>query len=234
MALTWQQMRTYILEGILKDEVGTDQRYSDTQMLAYARWACVELSFHTAQSASYTYTCDGATDQFVLPEDMIDNIENAGLVGFSNSEGVRYIPVYNLMPEVYWPTENSTTSRYCYWEWPSGRLTLGWKPALGEKIILNYFKIWTPPLQDNDLMSIPLWMEQPFAYLVSAAALEPIGTQAANVRQWNRKMDSGNPEDNPAQKQALHFIKQATRLLSKYPVQDRSNFYLITPRKPSR
>jgi len=233
MSVTWATMKTYIQEGILKDDTA-DSRYTALQFAAYARWACAELSQHTARADEYVYQGDGTQSRFVLPSDLIDTVEKSGLVALVDTSSTRFIPPYKRLPEVSWPTDVTGLPREAYWEWPTGNLTLGFTPSASQKLVLNYFRIWHPPEQDDDLMEFPQWMEQPFVYLVAAMAMEPISVQAANVRQWNRKQDSGNPEHNPAQKQAKWFIEQAQRVLSKIAPQDRESFYLLNPRKPQR
>lgn len=233
MNLTWAMMKTYIQEAMLKDDTA-DSRYTSVQFLAYARWACAELSQHTARADEYVYQGDGVQSKFVLPADMIDTVEKSGLVALVDTSTTRYIPPYRRLPDIIWVTDITGQPRECYWEWPSGNLTLGFVPSHTQKVILNYFRIWRPPVAEQDVMEFPQWMEQAFVYLVSAMALAPTSVQAANVRQWNRKQDSGNPEHNPAQKQANWFIEQAHRVLAKVAPQDRESFYLLNPRKPQR
>jgi hypothetical protein len=232
--LTWAVMKQYILEGILKDPNDEDTQYSPEQLTAYARWACAELAQHTAQADCINLDCDGSRYQFALPTDMIDTIEKCGLVSYDDGTNTTYLPVYKRLQEIIWPTDVATRDVKAYWEWPTGQLTLGFIPKINTKLILYYFRIWTPPVEDVDVVNIPQWMEQAFAYLVAAAALEPKGTQFANIRGWNRKQDSGSPEDNPAAKQAGWFVKQAQRILAKMPPQDRENFYQLDTRKTGR
>ena len=235
MTIDWATMQLYILEGLLKDVPGTDQQVTSIQLTAYARWAMAELSQHTALADTYIYDCDGSTSSFVLPSDMVDGVEKTGLLGYSNRSGVNYLPPYHRIPEVIWPMNlGNTTQRQCYWEWPTGRLTLGFTPAVDEQIILYYFRIWPVPTLPEDILTFPQWMEQAFAYLVASAVMVPYSTQSAKIRTWNRKQDSGTPEDNPAQKQSRWFVDQANRILNKVQPQDRENFYLLSQRKISR
>lgn len=222
-------MKSYILEGLLKDEPGTDQRVSNNQLVIYARWAMSELAQHTAVATLQTYNCDGVVKAFALPGNMVDSIEKSGLVGYETESRVEYLPVFRRLPEITWPSDVSREIK-AYWEWPSGTLTLGFTPENGDKILLNYFRIWNSPVLDADVLEIPQWMELPFAYIVAALAMEPIGAQSANIRQWNRRMDSGQPEHNPAQKQAAWFIQQAYRYLNRVAPQDRETFYRVEPR----
>lgn len=230
----WSTLRSEIYEGLLKDEAGT--KYPPDQMLVWAKWALVELSMHTAEAAYKTYACDGSTYQFVLPTDIIDNIEKSGLVGHNNGTDTNYLIALRNDPNTKWPnippTEAKNTGATGFWEWPSGRLTLSFMPSAGHQIILNYFKVWDVPTDDNSELIFPLWMETPFCYLVGAAAMNPKGVSASDIRQWNRKQDSGNPEHNPLHRQAEFFLGQARRLLDKQGPQDREGFYQV--RGPDR
>lgn len=230
MSILWGDFQRHILEGLLKDAEGV--RYTPEQMLVYIRWALSEVSNHTACADMYYWDGDGQTKQFVLPANMIGSIEKCGLVALVNGPTADYLPPYKNLPatKTTWPTINSPNSIKVYWEWPSGKLTLGVPPSTSEKLCLYYFRIWDIPIDDNSILNIPRWMEQPVALLCAAAALEPISTQYANINQWRRKTDSGTPEHNPAEKQARWFIENAHRILNQTAPQDRETFYLNDPR----
>lgn len=218
----WGTLRNYILSGILKDADGTT--YLPENLKIYARWACVELALHTAQATSKEWNCDGKTSQFPLPADMVDSVEKSGLVYLLDGATVKYIDAVHLQAGTSWPVASPTTVQG-YWEWPTGVLTLGFIPKSGQKIGIQYFKIWDAPESDNDELAFPQYCEHPFAFFVAAYAMDAESTQSSSIRQWNTKSDSGSPEDNPLQRQSEYFMKQAHRLLSKIPSQDRENYY---------
>lgn len=216
---TWAEMKTRILVGLMKDEEGPDQRTSDDLLAYYAKWVCSELAHHTAVPDTVSYACDGILNQFALPNNIIDRVESSALVGYTTSSGTTFLAPIKRVPGKSKPTNS------VYWEGPGRKFSLGFTPKLGETISLDYFRTWTPPVDDTDVLEIPAWMEFPFAYLVAAYAMEPIGLQAANIRQWNVKADSGSPEDNPPQSQAGWYIKQAYRILALTERQDRATFF---------
>lgn len=231
MTIAWSDLREAILSGLLKDDQA--ERYTPDQMLIYARWACKEISFHTAQAAVSTFTCDGSHATFALPAGIRDSISKVGLVVYDDNAGrSTVLPPRLILPGTIEVKAGSKEQSRCYWEWPSGTLTLGFMPAAGGTLTLYYFKDWDAPTGDASVLTFPDWMEQPFAYLVAAYALEPNGVQQTNIRQFNRKQDSGSPEDNTAHKQIEHFIKMAQRLLSRVQPQERETFYRNDPRTP--
>jgi hypothetical protein len=121
-------------------------------------------------------------------------------------------------------------SALAYWQWPEDVLDLSFVPDKGSQIELRYFKVWQHPDGDNDFLEFPIQFEHPFAYLVAAAAFDPLGAQASAIRTWNRKTDSGTPEDNSLQKQSEFFLKMADDKLSEMGAQDRETFYANTLR----
>lgn len=248
--IKWSELRTDIVEGILKDP--DTKKYSLPQLLVWARWACSEISTHTAEAALTFFECDGETYQFALPDNMIDNIEDTGLVGLDDGEKVEWLPPLALNPNTLWPWPlppspeqsvalstslssraiKSTTKTPGYWEWPSNTLTLSFIPEDGLRLVVHYFKIWDAPQADDDLLMFPSWMERPFGYLVGAGAMDPLGAQASDIRQWLDRSASGVPEQNPLHRQYEFFIRNAERILSKHRVQDRENFFSVNrPRK---
>jgi hypothetical protein len=218
---TWLQLKQSVLYGLLKDDAG--ERYSDEQMLTYARWAMTELSAHTAAPDVAIYTLTGP--QVEAPTDAVEPLAKSGLVVYRFGGRDRYLISHRRRPGTIVGAEDAQV----YYEFPVGKLTLGFQPQPGSQLLVHYFRIWRPPTADADVLEIPQWLELPCAYFIAAFALEPIGTQAANIRQWNRRQDSGTPEDNPALQQVRHFVSQAYRILGRFAPQDRETFYAMTP-----
>jgi hypothetical protein len=228
--ISWGVLKSYILDGLLQvsttssttTEVTDDIVYTSAQLLTWARWACSEVSYHTAQAAQERYLGDGVTKKWLLPPLMIDAIEKTALVMYDDGKTQNFLPPLKVRPDLVFANGHSQRA---YYEWPMGTLSLAFIVPNGQSVTLDYFKIWTPPTDDNSIMEFPQWMEMPFAYFVAAYAMEPVGVQASRIRQWNRKQDSGNPEHNPLHRQTEHFIAMANRLLNKATPQDRDKFF---------
>lgn len=215
--------------GLPAGTTTTKERYTPAQMLIWARWACAEISFYHAQTASIEFDGDGATYAWALPPNVVDSIERTGLVALKDGITVSYLRPIREIASTIFPIGTGANVKG-FIEWPSGVLSLGFVPSNNQKIIVSYFKVWDPPVDDNSILDFPHWMEQPYAYLIAANAMNPFGTVAAQVRQWNQRQDSGHPEDNPLNKQSRFFLDQAMRLLARAGVQDREKFYRVGPR----
>src|SRR5574340_391447 len=157
--IKWGVLSNYIQNGVLKDPKST--KYTDTDLLIWARWACVEISYHTAELAQQVYECDGEGYQFDLPDDMVDDVEHTGLVGIDDGTKVTWLPSLRLDPNAtwQWPVVQSTavsssssllsaSNSGGFYEWPSNCLTLSFVPKASERLVVRYFKIWDPPAND--------------------------------------------------------------------------------------
>jgi hypothetical protein len=217
---TWGELRSYIRNSLLKDEKAS--RFSDASLLVYARWATQEISQHTAQCWSHEWQTDGVLRRFVLPKNIVGAVERTALIQHVKGTQVSVLVPYDLTPGMAF---NATTEHKGFREWPSGSIELDFVPKADETLEMNYYRVWPVPTDDNFEIPFPVWMEHPFSYLVGAFALDPEGVQAALIRQWNTRLDSGNPEDNTLIQQSRYFTQQANRLLGLVSTQNREHWY---------
>lgn len=234
MTVKWSDLKGYILAGMLKDPDMVE--VTDAQMLTWARWACAAISAHTAEAATLTYACDGVKFQFDLPADLIGGVEKAALVAYTDSGKIQYLDSIRRMASVVWPAGVTSLDNIAdvppgYWEWPYGKLTLSFVPPATATLSLHYFKIWTPPIDGNSLLTFPQYLEQAFCYFVAAFSMDPDTRQFSGINEWRRRQDSGTPEHNPAIKQSDYFMRRAQEELGRYTPQDRETFYKVNPRK---
>lgn len=226
MTILWRDLRDRILYGLLvpyTDPTASESviaRYSYEQMLVWARWACAEISMHTAEEASFTLTLTGRV--FSLPQDAVDPISKAGVVVYKTNNQEEVLQPISRHPSLL------RTKVKGFWSSPT-QVTLTFEPAANSQATVYYFKVWDAPTDDTSLLKFPSWMELPFSYLVAAYAQAPSGSQSANVRQWNRRVDSGTPEDNSLNDMARFFIQQAYRVLHLHPAQDREFAFEFQP-----
>lgn len=238
MAIDWGTLKGYIRTGLLKDVptsagITVEQsQFTDAELLIAARWGCVYLSQRFAQETTLTFTCDGVAFTFALPDTLVDDVERTGLVILHRANDIEYLAPIRTLPGEQWPvsvqSESSALTRgYYHWQ---DLLQLTFIPNSTDTIELRCWKNWNAPLVDADLLTFPIRLEQPFAYIVSAFAFDPLGAQASAIRTWNRKTDSGTPEDNSLHQQSQYFLMMADKLLAAVGPQDRETYYNQSPR----
>lgn len=84
--------------------------------------------------------------------------------------------------------------------------------AVGDTdITLYYWAYWSEPqfrviddelVFDDERILVPPWAITPLCHYVAALVLQPGAIQAARIRQWNIRVDSGRPTDNSRSLQA--------------------------------
>lgn len=74
-------------------------------------------------------------------------------------------------------------------------------------------------VNSTDVM-IPLWAELPCLHLTAAFCLQPGAIQAADIRQWNISVDSGNPLHNVRAQQAREHVWWWDACLGRVPPVD--------------
>ncbi len=235
MAIRWEDLKGYIREAVLKDIIvnNSTPQFADTQLLIAARWACAALSMHTAQAFTYHIPADGTAYKFDLPANTVDGVEKAALVIYNNNTKMEYLAPVRVQPGVTWPTKapgDASASLRGYFEWPQGVLVLTFVPAKDTEIVVHAFRQWAPPEIDDSLLEFPMAFEQPFSYMVGSLVLDSLGFQAAAIRTWNRKTDSGTPEDNSPKDYAKYLWFTAEERLKDIGPQDRETYYHLAPR----
>lgn len=245
--IAWLKFKKQILSSMLKDPNSDNHKSED--MLTWARWALAEASMHTASSATFTIECDGFTNVFDVPDDSVDPIDQTAILEYNSGNERIFLPFIRPQPESIWPLlsqtqGNSPSSAYSrstsaggssipyeigVMNWPENKITLQFTPGNGTSILMHYFRIWDEPVDDDSVLKIPRWMEQPVAYMIAAYSMDPDSLQSSEIRQWNGKTDSGTPEQNTLQKQAKFFMENARRIFLSVPPQDRATFFGAGP-----
>lgn len=87
--------------------------------------------------------------------------------------------------------------------------------ATGEAEI--YFQTGYPAIAlDDDAIPLPRHLEEALLYYVASRGLSQRAANSANLDQFDRKVDSGKPTDNPLLQMAGHYKQQAESVLASY------------------
>lgn len=215
--MLWSVYRNLVRRSVLKDEglnTWTDESLLDFCMLSLRTFAA-----HTAVATSTVFqNATGTT--FTLPENLYDvePLADSGLIYFrQQSDGAKTY----LAPSLY-PTEKKGELLFTTW---GNSLTLSEAPPSGTDLYIFHFAYYTDPVLSTDPVGIPNWAYPAFSLLMAAYSLTPVSVQSANISQWKVKSDSGNPEHNALRAQQRSFFEQYELELSRYPRQDRRNYY---------
>lgn len=207
---TWGVFRSQIRRSVLKSL--TQDTWGDEALKDMMGWALQTFAAHTAMPSGVTYT--GATGTvFTLPDNIYSPLDETGVVYLVTTSGFEAV-------NPYYRTEDGQS--YDIW----GNDLIFREELDGSKDLqIKYFAYYPEPSSDSDEIMVPGWAFSALSYLMGALALTPEGVQSANIRQWNDRYDSGNPEHNSLRAQQEHFIKLYEREIGRHVRQDRENFF---------
>lgn len=111
-----------------------------------------------------------------------------------------------------------------YWfPFPEGSVTFSEETQ--NALTMFYLTYWDKPSEEADLdndMEPPDMCLVPMTYFATAYVLMPDSVQTAEIRQFNVKADSGNPEDNPIEKMVKFLLTMFRQDMDSLPSYQRS------------
>lgn len=211
--MIWATFREQVRRSVLKDP--NRITWTDDQLRDICWWALDTFCAHTAVATSVTYDATGTT--YALPDNQFESLEEAGLVYTIDSANTRtYLPPFFLASEA--------PSLISYEEFPKGTLLLSDTPN-DATLVVRYFAYYNHPYADDDTIDVPAWGIPALSFLIGAHAMSSVAVNAGNIRQWNSKTDSGNPEHNPLQSLQRHFLQLYENEINRFPRQERQNLW---------
>jgi hypothetical protein len=121
-------------------------------------------------------------------------------------------------------TRSTTSSPVAYILWPQGKISFSRVPASGQTIKLYYVAYYPAIVDDDTLITVPRWAEEPIKLYSAASAIESKSVKTGNLRQYNTKRDAGSPEDNPLLRLAEHYMARYERILAEHPIPQFNKF----------
>ena len=155
--------------------------------------------------ASHTFTTgSGGELEYALPSDCYQ-VQSVQLV----VDGT-FIPKATLAPNT--ARNIGTQGDYQDWiEYPYGYVSLSSALSEDAELKVYYFALWDAPTSDADqdfVFTAPQQAHQGMVYYAASHCLLPKAVDAANIRQFNQRMDSGNPEHNPLKVEAKYLLER--------------------------
>lgn len=90
-------------------------------------------------------------------------------------------------------------------EYPDGVLSFSKAPE--SDLVVYYLSFLPKPTDDNSMIAVPTWYITGIVYWSMAYCLIPSGISSAVIRQFNQRVDSGTPEDNPLATRVRELLK---------------------------
>jgi hypothetical protein len=219
-ATTWLDLKNRCLR-LLQDTARDAATYTDEDMVDYVNSALVDVAAHTARKKTQEIVLEEPATTLSMPDDFMANgpvaIQVQGLY-------------WQLWQPITWHPDETLPTPYsfslssnAYYEWPKGTLNFLWLVPANTKLRLQYYAYWEEVEDDSSVFTFRhRWLIDALQWNILSKACLKIALQAANLRQYNIKVDSGVPEDNPMLKVSREFYRKFLDKLAENPPQDRS------------
>lgn len=145
---------------------------------------------------SATYTIPEGSTEIDLPTDLY-HVE-----GIYDEYQQAYLEESILTPGV--PVASESGNMWI--EYPEGHIAFLAEVTDGGT--LYYAAYWTAPELDADIMEAPAVSLPGVAFYAASYCLLPRAVSGARIGQYDTRVDSGTPEDNPMMTMANHYMKR--------------------------
>lgn len=209
--ITWEELDLK-LDLFLDDELDEEDEessktYSLPQRIDAWNWSQRLLALHSPRQRESELTADAGKRSAILPPDFLavwriyDSDRQRWLRQMENpgAGAVRYV-------------DDELAQ---FWVWGS-QLKFERTVEIGSSDLTLYYWAYWPEIEyklsDDDYIIlaneilVPAWSVLALCHLTAATCLQPGALQAARIRQWNIRVDSGRPTDNSRAQQAREHL----------------------------
>lgn len=165
--------------------------------------------------ASTILTAGSNGSLFQLPSDLYT------IQAVKDVNSGKFLPRATLTPSSYRYT-TSTGEANDWIEYPQGYLSLAAAMTEGDQLELYYFAYWSKPPTETSLtfvIEVPTAAQYGICLYAASNCLLAKSTSSANIRQYNVRVDSGTPVDNPLKDQSefyRHLFYQEMKMMPPY------------------
>jgi hypothetical protein len=177
---------------------------------------------HTAPQKTVEFDGDGSQVEFDLPEDFL----KAYAVYWNDEE--MFLEPKDYKPGIKWDWEatDDTVRPYGFNLWPANKLTVFHAPLENTgNLKLYYWGMYSDIVGDTSILEPPVWSHEALIYYTIALSLVPDMQDTATIRQWNTRVESGRPVDNPLLQSFDKIMHSYHEALSLWPRQIRDQYY---------
>lgn len=221
MAARWSKIKNRCLRMLQDTTRDESASWSDAEMLDYVNAALTDFASHTARKKIWEKVLEKPSLTIELPDDVLElgpvSIQVQGLY-------------WQFLTPCMWKPGDTLPTPYTfslsvngYYEWPESVLNFIYLIPAGQRLRFQYYAYWDEVENEEDV--IPFrnrWPEEAIYWNILSRAVMKTAIQAANLRQYNIKVDSGEPEDNPMLKMSHQFYRKYLEILADNPNNDRS------------
>jgi hypothetical protein len=96
-------------------------------------------------------------------------------------------------------------------EYPSRYVSLANSLSEGSKVNIYYLAYWDKPANAENgtfVLTVPPMAHQGLVYYAASHVLLPSAVNSASIRQFNQRIDSGTPEDNPLKTESKYLLER--------------------------
>lgn len=214
---TWEELNgklDYFLSDSDSDGDGT-YTYDQPMRIASWNWSQRLVALHTPRSREGKLAVEADERSAVLPGDFLSvhRIYDAGTARWMR-------PMRKPVPGV---VRSDSAELSQYWVW-GGVLHFERTVDLGDTDITLYYYAYWPEVEYETVDSVVTtvqdevllhpWAILPCCHLTAANLLVPGAIQAARIRNWNIRIDSGVPTDNVRATQAREHLFWYEKLMA--------------------
>jgi len=194
------------------DPGGNEPLFSDELIVDGLNESLQAILPWVANEATTEYTGDGETFQFELPADLYE------VQALHSSVSHAFIPRIGLFPGSLWfAGEGTSLDEQSFMEYPAGFVSVASPPNSSDTLTLYYTAYWPEPEEADDTLAPPTACYAAICYYAASYCLATKGQSAANIRQYNTRVDSGNPEHNPVMELSKHYLKRFDMEIGRHP-----------------
>lgn len=120
-----------------------------------------------------------------------------------------FVPKATLSPRSSWTQGIQTDNNWI--DYPMGYLTFSEEIEEGETIQVFYHAFWTKPSSPPAaafVIEVPTYAHQGMVYYAASQVMMQQATGSGGIRQFNTRVDSGTPEDNPLLVLSQRFLER--------------------------
>jgi hypothetical protein len=206
VSISWETLRDDHVRVVLGDpDAGT---WLDPELLLYCTWALDDFTNWRPRERRLTLASDTAS--FELPDDFY----RVNLVEWQRTDYYRkYLEEVPRRPGWEFPSTEADEDSYPVGFWIEDDVLYLGRTAEVD-FTLHYLAYWPIPSGDASSITVPRWARQALVFYISAMALLRKSVGFAKIRQWNTRMDSGRPTDEPLMPEVEFFLRQYKEIIS--------------------